>query len=408
MKALLALVMIVGVMSSGCFLHVSHYTAPDGSIVYVGDFYNDVPGPGFPPATIEGKFYDAAGNLITTSEGYTCNGVGPKGIIPFAVTLPPGTAEPARAEFRIIDPPAEPYLATGLEANVTNTFEIGDQTYVVGELRNTSMNRYVSGWPCASWIDEHGNVVRMQQGNVAGVRLGPGGALPFELQVDTPPPGSTLRFHLDAGITNQPGHVGPSAVDVPASALQHGYGPTVPVDQSMTTFGAYEVHNASSRQFVPEIIAVIRDGSGKLVAVNDGRSRCSVAAAPGSFSFVTYWVKAPANVSTPPAVSVQGYQYNDSPVHFPSVSGLTFSKSGDTVTAAGTVKNTSSATLKKVRVCVGAYEADGTVRNVGMKTVTLPASGLAPSATASFTVSFFDPWPVSSVKAVADGYERTQ
>ena len=113
----------------------------------------------------------------------------------------------------------------------------------------------------------------------------------------------------------------------------------------MTTFGVYEVQNASSKQFLPEVVAEVRDGSGKLLAVNDAQSICSVTAAPGSFSFATFHVTAPASVSTPPTVSVQGYQFNDRPVYFPAISGLTFSKTGDTVTATGTIKNTAAATL---------------------------------------------------------------
>ena len=405
MKALIALVLIVGALGSGCFLHVSHYTAPDGSIVYVGDFYNDVPGPGFPTAMIEGKFYDAAGNLITTKNGFTCNGVSPKGVIPFKVTLPPGTAEPARVDWRIVDAPAEPYLATGLEANVTNTFTAGNTTYVVGELRNTSTNTYVSGWPCASWTDADGNVVRQADGIVAGQRLGPGDVRPFELWVDTPPAGSTIHLYLDAGVTNSPGSVGPSAIDVPASALQNGYGPTAPIDGTQLTLGVYEVHNPTAKPFIPAPVAEVRDASGNLLAVNFGGSQCDVYAAPGSFSYTTYVVRAPATVTTPPTVSLQGYEVNDT-IYSPAVSSLTFSKSGDTVTATGTVKNTSTATLNHARVCVGAYDAGGTVRNVGMVHVTLPSSGLAPNGTASFSVSFTDPWPVTNVKAVADGWER--
>jgi len=404
MKALVALVLVVGVMSSGCFLHVSHYTAPDGSIVYVGDFYNDVPGPGFSTAEIQGKFYDAAGNLITTKSGFTCQGVNPKGIIPFKVTLPPGTAEPARVEWSMIDTPSDPYLATGLEASVTNTFAIGNQTYVVGEMRNASSNTYVLGFPCASWTDADGKVVRMTAGRAAGARLGPGDVRPFELSVDTPPAGSTIHFYLDAGVTVLAGHVGPTAVDLPASALQHGYGPTIPIDGSMTTFGIYEVQNTSSKHFIPEVVAEVRDGSGKLLAVNDADSICNVTAAPGSFSFATFMVKAPASVSTPPTLSVQGYQFNDAPVYFPAVSGLTFTKSGDTVTATGTLKNTSAAPLMRARVCVGAYDGGGTVRSVAMTRLSLPAGGLPPNATASFSVTIFDPWPATSVKAVADGF----
>lgn len=406
MKSLAALVLIIGVTSTGCFLNVTHYKATDGSIVYVGDFYNDVSGPGFSTAQVQGKFYDASNNLITTKTGFTCQGVNPKGVVPFNVTLPPGTAEPARVEWSMLDTPSDPFLATGLEASVTNTFAIGDRTFVVGELRNTSANVYVNGYPCASWTDAQGKVVRMTQGRVAGVRLGPGDVRPFEILVDTPPAGSTIHFYLDAGVTNVPGHVGPTAVDVPTSALQHGWGITFPSGDSVLTYGVSEVHNTSGTHFIPEAIATVRDASGKLVAVNSGDSQCSVNAAPGSFSFVTYDVTAPSSVTTSPDVSMQGYQYNDGPVYFPSVSGLSYHVTGLNVTATGMLTNTSSATLKKARVCVGSYNAAGAVQGAGMTTLAMPAGGLAPGATASFTVNFGDPFAVASVKAVADGFVR--
>jgi hypothetical protein len=237
MKALLAVVMIVGAMSVACFHSVTSYTRPDGSTAYVGMFYNNQPGPGYYYSAIQGELFDASGKLIGTAGGFLCGGVDPKGSVAFKAWTPADVPRPARIEWSIVEAPAKPYIATGLEARVTNKYVIGDATYVVGEVTNTSANVYVAATVCAWWTDSDGNVVREEWNNGGAWRLNPHDVVPFSLKVDTPPAGSTIHLFADSGVKNVPGHYSGDAVNVPQSALQHSSQTTVASGGGYVTHG---------------------------------------------------------------------------------------------------------------------------------------------------------------------------
>ncbi|MDP9237464.1 MAG: hypothetical protein M3P30_08735 [Chloroflexota bacterium] len=408
MKVLFALVLMAGVLSAGCFVNVTQYIHPDGSTVFVGDFYNDAEGPGYGPAEVSGKVYDAAGNLIGNAGGYLCpGGVYPKGMIPFKAWVGPTAAKPARVDWSVIDPPANPYLATGLTAKVTNTYTIGSQTYVVGEATNNSKNIYVAATICASWTDANGHVVRETWNNGGAWRFNPGDVLPFSINVDAPPADSTIHFYLDAGRTDVPGYVAPNTLSIPLSALQHSFQQTLPAPGGgFVTLGMGEVKNTGSGHFLADAVANVTDASGKLLATRGEPSQCIVDAPPGGITYMSYTVT--ANVATPPKITLQGVQYNNGTVYFPKTSDLLFKVDNAThlVTVTGTLTNTSAAVLKSANVCAAAYDHGGIVRNIGMTNLDLPPAGLAVGAKVPFTVIMSAPAGITSVKAIADGVDK--
>jgi hypothetical protein len=69
----------------------------------------------------------------------------------------------------------------------------------------------------------------------------------------------------------------------------------------------------------------------------------------------------------------------------------------------GTVRNTSGRTLDHVRVCAGLYDAGGNLLGYGSDEPAVPAGGLRPNASVSFSADVLAPGDVESAKAVADG-----
>jgi len=405
MKALLLAALLAGAVSAGCFRNVGHYTASDGSTIYVGEFYNDQPGPGYGPAEIKGYLYDASGNLIDTAGGFLCLGVDPKGVVPFKAWTFTAPEKVARIEWTIVDPPATPYLATGLEAKVTNTFAVDGKTYVVGEVTNTSKNVYVATIVCASWTDGDGRVVREAWNNGGAWRVNPGDKVPFSLPVDTPPAGANVHFYLD-GIVTVPGEVPSTAVDIPRNALRHNFQTTNGNGRSYVTTGMGEVANTGTSHFRPDAVATIYDATGKLLATRGDPSDCTVNAPPGGFTYMTYKVIAGATTPAAPGVVLQGFQFNNGPVYFPKVSNLrhTVDAVAHTITVTGTLTNTSTAALAFANVCAGAYDSAGVVRSVGQASLELQSAALAAGASAPFTITLSDPGGVTRVNAVADGF----
>jgi hypothetical protein len=399
MKALLAVALIAGVMSTGCFWNITTYTHDDGSTVYVGNYYNDAPGPGFAQAEVAGRLYDADGNLLDTAGGVLCRGVDPKGVIPFKAWTGAAIPKPARIDWSIAGPSAEPLLATGLEATVTNTFVSAGLTYVVGELTNASKNVYVAGTVCVSFSDSDGNIVRESWNNGGAWRFNPGDTLPFSVPIDTPPAGSVIHLYLDGGV-GFPG----VAVDIPMSALKHNFQETVSDAGAYVTHGMGEVENKGSLPFLPDAVATVRDAAGTLLATRGDPSDCMVNAAPGSFTYMTYQVI--ANVPTKPRVNLQGFQYTAQTVYFPEVSDVKMRADRDahTITVTGTLTNASSVVLTTANVCAGAYDRRGTVRSVQMISADLPPAGLVPGASVAFSITMPDPGNVLNVKAIADAF----
>jgi hypothetical protein len=349
--------------------------------------------------------YDAAGNLIGTAGGFTCMGVDPLGVVPFKAWTGPDVGAPARIEWSIIDPPMDPYLATGLEAEVTNTFVVGDKTYIVGEVTNTSDNTYLAAVVCATWSDSEGKVVREAWNNGGAWRFDPGDKVPFSVPVDTPPAGSTLKFYLDAGVDFVPDFIASTAVDIPTSAFQHEYQETTRDGDAYVTTGMGEVHNNGQRPILTDAVANVRSASGQLLATRGDPSQCFVHAAPRGFTYMTYTVV--AGVPTRPSVTLQGVQFNHAEIRFPKVSGVKFTRNtaAKTIDVTGTLTNRSDAVLTFLPVCAGGYDARGIVRTVGMNDIEPPPEGLAPGKSMPFTVTIFDPGDIARVNAVAEGWE---
>jgi hypothetical protein len=399
--------LVFAIMGAACFRNVGHYTAEDGSTIYVGVFHNDQPGVGFGPAEIKGTLFDASGNAIGTAGGFLCLGVDLGADVPFKAWTFTDASKVARVEWSIVDPPAAPYLATGLEANVTTTFEAAGKTYVVGEVTNNSKNVYVAAVVCASWTDKDGTVIREAWNNGGAWRFNPGDKVPFSLPVDTLPPGAAIHFYLDAGVTNIPGDKPATAVDIPTGALQHAWQKTTgAAGGSFVTVGMGEVKNSGSSHFLPDAVAVVKDSSGKILATRGDPSDCMVTAPPGGFTYMTYTVIAP--VAKSPNVTLQGLQTNDRTVYFPQTSAVDFKLDDvkQTVTVTGTLTNTATVVLKQANVCAGVYDSGGTVRGVGMANLDVGATGIAPGATAPFTIVIRDPGGITKAKAIADGFAR--
>jgi hypothetical protein len=405
MKRLAVLTVALGALSYGCFLHVSHYTDKDGSIVYVGDLYNDVPGPGLAgyPA-VEGKFFDESGNLITVADGHICQGVNPHGLIPFKVVLPPGTRQPSRVEWSVVATPEDPYLATGLEAQIAQivTGPRGSQ-WVSGELHNNSANNYGPGWICISWTDASGNVLRVGEGTAASGRLPAGGTIPFLVVEDIPAEAVAAHFYLDAGVS-APGHPLPTVGELPLSAFRHSFTSAGPAGNSYQVFGFGEIANPTGSQIYAMTEAWMHDSSGKLLAASSGISRCGVAASPGGFTYGSYQLNAPPGTTASPTVKIESWTPSNSTIL--STSGVAYSpKSAGTVTVTGKVNASSSTTVKTIRVCAAVYDASGTVIGMRQAFPTVPAAGLAAAGgSLQFSVDVDDFGTPASVKAIADGY----
>ncbi len=401
-----ALFGLLAVLSSGCFFNVTSYTETDGTTVYVGEVQND--GPPLSNPIVTGTFYDAAGNVITTQTGSACRVMPTKSVAAFKVTLPPGTAKPARAEWALSGREvADAYLADGLSGQLFGTGPATPGTakpQVFGEIRNDSANTYTGGYVCVAWVNAQGEVLRVAEATAAGGEFAPGDVLPFSLRESVPAEATDALFFLDAGVT-PPGEVRPTFADVPFSAYQNEFelnGPNF-AGQGTLYVSLGEIHNSGPKSFYPRMIAVLRDGAGHPTGVGESsRDLCDVPAFPGSFAYGGY-IMATSTMPPPPVerrIEAQRFATIE------AVAKLTPSNLAHSPVSAaielvsGKLKNPGTGRLAAAVVCAGAYNADGLLVGVGM--AELP-EGIAAGATVSFAVSVPVFGDVASIKAIAGG-----
>jgi hypothetical protein len=399
------LIPLASILFTGCFLHVGSYRDSDGSLVYVGEVVNT--GAPLSYAWVEGTFYDAAGNVIGTHRGDVCQVLPANGIAAFEVRLPPGTPDPARVEWRLLgDEVADAYLAGGLSAEITNTVVRGDITHVFGNLRNNSANTYTRGYVCAAWVNADGTLLRMAQTTAAGLLNAPGSSLPFQFSAQVPPDAVGLNFYLDAGVT-PPEFPRTRVVSLPVSAFRH---PSELIEIDVPGGGVLvsrsgEVHNTGSEPIYPEVFATLHDAAGALVGVDFAFDICDVTAAPGGFTYRGFSMSSPASAADPPDVTLEAVVLDDDAVVALDPTSIEFPDTPGTMIRAvtGTVRNTSGRTLDHVRVCAGLYDAGGNLLGYGSDEPAVPAGGLRPNASVSFSADVLAPGDVESAKAVADG-----
>ncbi|MHB8376965.1 MAG: FxLYD domain-containing protein [Dehalococcoidia bacterium] len=404
MKKLIVLVAALALLSAGCILHVTHYQRSDGSTVYVGELYNEG-APLNPGNAVQGKFYDASGNLITTQTGTICQGVNSKSVIPFKVVLPPGTAPAAKVDWSVVATPvANAYLATGLEASITSKALSPDgTTWFSGQIKNTSTNGYVGGYVCAAWYDAAGNVVRVSQATANQLRLGPGAAIPF-VMIELLPPGATtsMNFFLDAGVV-PPGMPPASLVDIPGTSYTHTSQKTFPFGSSSTarvSFG--EIHNNGAQAIhAPLLSSTAQDAAGELVA--GGPSTCPLDVAPGGFTFGSSLMVANGASITGAVDTIQAEVATKNISTMISTSGVQMQVTANGAAhVTGTVTNTSGTSLALVGVCAGVYDASGAL--IGTNATALnPAGGLGAGQSASFALDVLPFGTAASVTALAGG-----
>jgi hypothetical protein len=380
------------------------YRAPDGSLVYVGEAYNNGASD-LDNATIEATFYDAAGNVTRTEVTYPCRVMAKNSASPFELRLPPGTADPARVGWKVTgeDVPSV-YLAEGLTAEIHTTLVRTDGTSVFGEIRNSSANTYIQGYLCIGWRDGAGNVARMGESGTAALRLGPGEAAPFAVFAELPAQPLEPVLYLDAGVTPA-GFPQPQFVDLPMSAFQHSVtlGPLPPsFHGTYFTLGIGEIRNTTSSVLLAQMVAVTRDASGRVLSANADDDLCDVVAPPGGFTIGSWSVDHAGPSSPAPALSIQAIKAPSDQRVVISTTSVTKSTAGGDLKISGKVKNTSSKTLLFSNVCAIAYGADGNV--IGAMGQTLfPDGGLAPGGTEGFSIEVPTVGPASTVKAIADG-----
>lgn len=398
--------LISAIIASGCFLNVSSYRDSDGSTLYVGEVYNG--GRPLSNPSVEGRFYDAAGNLIGTHEGAVCQVLPEKGIAAFEVRLPAGTPDAARVEWALRgDEVDNVYLASGLQAEITNTIVGPDGTsFVFGQMRNTSASTYLGGYVCAAWVDASGKILRVDLfGSVGGIDNSPGTVMPFKVQQAVPAEAVGVNFYLDAGVSPPPNP--PFAFkDLPASAFENARPQlSLPLPRGTLLSRQGEVRNDGTRPIFPTIVATVNDASGKLAGVSDSFDTCDVAAPPGGTTFRSYSILTPVTAPGAPSVRIEASEV-PAGANFVTLepTNARFVEGSDFIhEITGTVRNTSSETLDFVEVCAGAYDEDGMVIGYGSAFPELPAGGLAPNALVQFTVELVVSGTVDEVKAVADG-----
>jgi hypothetical protein len=333
-----------------------------------------------------------------------CQVLPSKGVAAFEVRLPAGSPQPARVEWRLDGEPVDnAYLAEGLVANVTNTqVSASGETFVFGEVTNTSGNTYSRSYVCAAWKNAAGQVVRVERVNAAGLKFAPGQKLPFGVSAKLPPDAVKVDFHLDSGVT-PPGETPPTYQTLPATALTNSFsarGVNTPLGFLSVLFG--EVKNTTGRAAFIEAATVYRDGAGKIVGVDSGGDLCPVAVPPGGTAFAGGIATSPsAPVSASTSIEANLAPVGVNPI-FPATSNVTFSFAAGIVAVRGTVRNTSSSTLEFVDVCAAVYDATGRVVGVGSWFVPGP---LAPSASKQFEVVLGAVAEPTSAKAIAQGYE---
>jgi hypothetical protein len=399
--ALVGLLMLA-ILSGACFFGVTSYQAPDGSTVYVGVVQND--GGALSNPVVQGTFFDAQGNVITTATGSTCRGLPPKGVSAFQVTLPPGTAMPARAEWKLSGTAGDPGLADGLTAQLFGTAPPipGTSTgSVLGEITNNSANQYLTGYVCVAWVNAAGNVIRVAQGDAAALRFAPGQSQPFAIQATVPPEATGVLYFLDA-VRGDAAHPLPSVIDLPNSVFQHAKQTAGPVTGGSFYLGSGEVHNTGSSPFFASLSAVTRDATGNPTGASSSVGLCDVPAFPGGYTYSGY-VFASSDPTTPAVnLKLEGEQISGWMSLSPT--GITNSAGASGLQhVAGTITNTTTQTLTVVRACAALYDATGTVVGIFPANVVVPAGGLAPNATVALSADVPTFGVVATAKAIAAG-----
>lgn len=402
-SALLMVLMTTALAAAGCFLNGSHYRDSRGSLIYVGEVYNE----GAPVAEplVYGTFYDANGDIIATALGVVCQPLPANGIAAFAVGLPPETPDPARVEWLLLgDRVNDAGLATGLSAEILETrVGPGGHTFVYGELTNNSSNSYLGGHVCAAWVDERGQVIRVAEQNAAGLRLDPGQSIPFQLIEQLPGEATGVNFYLDAGITAPGERV--RIVDLPMSAFRSTSQETTSnTPLGMRTVRVGEVHNTRPNGLLsPEIFGIVPDDAG-FPAVTRKGDDCSVPAAPGSFTYAAYDLITPYEPGLAAQLRIEARDLTDLGVRVIETKQVRLLDGGSVVReVTGVVTNTSSVPLSRIEVCAGAYDGSGLVRGIGAAPVEPSGLVLAPGASAPFLVRVATNGEVTSAKAVASG-----
>jgi hypothetical protein len=402
-SAMIALALIGG----GCFLNSTHYQAKDGSTVYVGKVVND--GPPLSDPIVEGTFFDANDTVITKASGPACRVMPTKFAAAFKVTLPPGTAPAARVEWKLTGTTVDnPYLATDLTAQLFGTGPplIGsDKPQFFGEITNNSANTYLRGHVCAAWMNAAGEVVRVASTEASGLRFNPGDVLPFALSEDVPQEATQVEFFLDAGVTT-PGSPPFTFVRLPPSAFQHATQRSGPLPGGGGTgfLGIGEVRNAGSTPIIVVVGAVTRGADGHPNGVSAGNDFCGVPAYAGGFTYGSYVLTTAQSPAPPLELNIDGeafpaeFELPLTPTNVAKVGGATL---GQRVT--GTVKNTTGKTLRLINACAGVYDAAGNVVGAFPVRPTMPAGGLAPNASVTFSVDVPTFGTAKTVKAIAAG-----
>ncbi len=391
---------VLAVLSSGCILHVTHYTDSSGNTVYVGELYSE--GNSYNAgAEIQGTFLDAAGNVITTQSAFTCQAVNPHRVVPFDITLPAGTAQPASVKWNVISTPvANAFLATGLEAHITAQVKDTDgKTWFSGVLQNQSANQYVSGFVCAAWYNAAGDVLRVTEVSANVLRFSPGVSNPFAFGETVPSDAATMHMFIDAGVA-PPGKSLPRILDLPTSALQHTFDTTYLSGAATVHESLSEIDNSTGSMIIgARISSTAQDGSGNQIAGDAGE--CPAAVPAGGVGFGSYALVGSGSQSSP-TLTVQAQKIDASLVKAITVTSVQVQPStAGLAHVTGMLKNDTASALKLVVVCAGVYDTSGAVTGTGHEFITpdsIPAGG---SASFAFDVQTFG--GVANVKAIASG-----
>lgn len=391
---LLAVVILLAVVALGCPMNVTHYRDSDGSLVYVGNYSNDG-SLALVDAQVKATAYDVSGNVMAQASDPMCEILPGSGVLPFEVTFPSNIADPARVDIKVVGTPtAEPFLATGLEANVvaeTKSTELGE-TWVTGVVTNKSAEKYYTGHICVAWTDTNGNVVRVAFDDTGLIDFPPGASLPFVVAADLPPEALNINFYLDAGRV-PPGDVARPVVSLPDSAFKNmfsvGYLFTSPSlsHEGAPILGYGEITNTTSHPIsAPSISATFSDASGNLLAAGEPMTLCPAdIVPPGEFTFGGFQIVTPAGASGLPKLQIQAEDFSGFESYYLKATNVQVTGSASGAEITGTVKNASTKNLSILTVCGGVFDAHGEFLGADWVRMT-PAGGLAPGASADFTI----------------------
>jgi hypothetical protein len=389
---LIVVLTVIAALAMGCPMNVTHHREDDGSLVYVGNFSNegDLALTG---ADIQATAYDAAGNVMATASDSLCQILPGKGILPFEVTFPPGTGDPARVDFKVVGTPtAEPYLATGLEARVVaqTKFAFLDETWVTGVVTNRSSESYYTGYICASWTDANGNVVRVASGRTGLIAFPPGASIPFVLVEKLPPEAVNISFYLDAGVV-PPGEPVRPVVSLPNTAFTNlfsvGYLFASPPNEGLPILGYGKIQNTTSHPIsAPSISATYSDASGNLLGAGEPYILCPAdVVPPGQFTFGGYQIVVPTGGSGLPKLQIQAQDLSGFESYHLKASDVRVAGGFNGAQITGKVKNASTKSLSILTVCGGVFDEGGDF--IGASWVRLaPNGGLRPGASIGFTI----------------------